>query len=214
MDGPAAGRQPAGSNHPTAEAGRIVRARREGGVPFLRAYECHPAIVAGCRKIAMVTPPATAGEEGINPHILVAAAEAGVREIYRAGGAQAVAALAYGTESIQPVDKIVGPGNIYVALAKRFVFGVVDIDMIAGPTDIVVLADEHADPEYVAADLLAQAEHDEMSPAILVTTSQELAESVRLELWRQLDAAEESDRCGLHSDQRSHSPRGQLGRGR
>jgi histidinol dehydrogenase len=146
-----------------------------------------PAIVAGVPEIAMVTPPATAGEEGINPHILVAAAEAGVREIYRAGGAQAVAALAYGTESIQPVDKIVGPGNIYVALAKRFVFGVVDIDMIAGPTDIVVLADEHADPEYVAADLLAQAEHDEMSPAILVTTSQELAESVRLELWRQLD---------------------------
>ncbi|MBP1964857.1 histidinol dehydrogenase [Paenibacillus aceris] len=146
-----------------------------------------PAIVAGVPEIAMVTPPATAGEEGINPHILVAAAEAGVKEIYRAGGAQAVAALAYGTESIQPVDKIVGPGNIYVALAKRFVFGVVDIDMIAGPTDIVVLADEHADPEYVAADLLAQAEHDEMSPAILVTTSQELAESVRLELWRQLD---------------------------
>ncbi|GFZ94430.1 histidinol dehydrogenase [Paenibacillus marchantiophytorum] len=146
-----------------------------------------PAIVAGVPEIAMVTPPATAGEAGINPHILVAAAEAGVKEIYRAGGAQAVAALAYGTQSIPPVDKIVGPGNIYVALAKRFVFGVVDIDMIAGPTDIVVLADEHADPEYIAADLLAQAEHDEMSPAILVTPSQELAESVRLELWRQLD---------------------------
>jgi histidinol dehydrogenase len=135
----------------------------------------------------MVTPPSTAGEEGINPHILVAAAEAGVKEIYRVGGAQAIAALAYGTESIAPVDKIVGPGNIYVALAKRFVFGVVDIDMIAGPTDIVVLADEHADPEYVAADLLAQAEHDEMSPSILVTPSRELAEEVRLALWRQLD---------------------------
>jgi histidinol dehydrogenase len=146
-----------------------------------------PAIVAGVPEIAMVTPPATAGEEGINPHILVAAAEAGVKEIYRVGGAQAIAALAYGTESIAPVDKIVGPGNIYVALAKRFVFGVVDIDMIAGPTDIVVLADEHADPEYVAADLLAQAEHDEMSPSILVTPSRELAEEVRLELWRQLD---------------------------
>ncbi|KRF30413.1 histidinol dehydrogenase [Paenibacillus sp. Soil787] len=146
-----------------------------------------PAIVAGVPEIAMVTPPATAGEEGINPHILVAAAEAGVKEIYRVGGAQAVAALAYGTESIPPVDKIVGPGNIYVALAKRFVFGVVDIDMIAGPTDIVVLADEHADPEYVAADLLAQAEHDEMSPSILVTPSRELAEAVRQELWRQLD---------------------------
>ncbi|MFD0696527.1 histidinol dehydrogenase [Paenibacillus sp. GCM10027628] len=146
-----------------------------------------PALVAGVPEIAMVTPPATAGEEGINPHILVAAAEAGVKEIYRVGGAQAVAALAYGTESIPAVDKIVGPGNIYVALAKRFVYGVVDIDMIAGPTDIVVLADEHADPEYIAADLLAQAEHDEMSPAILVTPSQELAESVKLELWRQLD---------------------------
>jgi len=146
-----------------------------------------PAIVAGVPEIAMVTPPATAGEEGINPHILVAAAEAGVREIYRAGGAQAVAALAYGTESIPAVDKIVGPGNIYVALAKRYVYGVVDIDMIAGPTDIVVLADEHADPEYIAADLLAQAEHDEMSPSILVTPSQELAESVKQELWRQLD---------------------------
>jgi histidinol dehydrogenase len=146
-----------------------------------------PAIVAGVPEIAMVTPPSTAGEVGINPHILVAAAEAGVKEIYRVGGAQAIAALAYGTESIAPVDKIVGPGNIYVALAKRFVFGVVDIDMIAGPTDIVVLADEHADPEYVAADLLAQAEHDEMSPSILVTPSRELAEEVRLELWRQLD---------------------------
>ncbi|MBD0383919.1 histidinol dehydrogenase [Paenibacillus sedimenti] len=146
-----------------------------------------PALVAGVPEIAMVTPPATAGEEGINPHILVAAAEAGVKEIYRVGGAQAVAALAYGTESIPAVDKIVGPGNIYVALAKRYVYGVVDIDMIAGPTDIVVLADEHADPEYIAADLLAQAEHDEMSPAILVTPSRELAESVKQELWRQLD---------------------------
>ncbi|MFC5450909.1 histidinol dehydrogenase [Paenibacillus aestuarii] len=146
-----------------------------------------PAIVAGVPEIAMVTPPATAGEAGINPHILVAAAEAGVKEIYRVGGAQAVAALAYGTASIPAVDKIVGPGNIYVALAKRYVYGVVDIDMIAGPTDIVVLADEHADAEYIAADLLAQAEHDEMSPSILVTPSQELAESVKQELWRQLD---------------------------
>ena len=122
----------------------------------------------------MVTPPSTAGEEGINPHILVAAAEAGVKEIYRVGGAQAVAALAYGTESIAPVDKIVGPGNIYVALAKRYVFGVVDIDMHRRTKDIVVLADEHADPEYVAADLLSQAEHDEMSSSILVTPSASL----------------------------------------
>ncbi|MFB7817029.1 histidinol dehydrogenase [Paenibacillus chitinolyticus] len=147
-----------------------------------------PAVVAGVPEIVMVTPPATAGEEGINPHILVAAAEAGVREIYRVGGAQAVAALAYGTDTIRAVDKIVGPGNIYVALAKRAVFGVVDIDMIAGPTDIVVLADESADPEYIAADLLAQAEHDELSPAILVTPSRELAERVRGEVERQLQA--------------------------
>ncbi|SEG79181.1 histidinol dehydrogenase [Paenibacillus sp. UNC499MF] len=145
-----------------------------------------PAVVAGVPEIVMVTPPATAGEEGINPHILVAAAEAGVREIYRVGGAQAVAALAYGTDTIRAVDKIVGPGNIYVALAKRAVFGVVDIDMIAGPTDIVVLADESADPEYIAADLLAQAEHDELSPAILVTPSRALAEQVREEVERQL----------------------------
>lgn len=146
-----------------------------------------PAQVAGVKEIVMVTPPATAGEEGVNPYILVAAAEAGITEIYRVGGAQAVAALAYGTESIRPVDKIVGPGNIYVALAKRYVYGVVDIDMIAGPTDVIVLADETADPEYVAADLLAQAEHDELSPAILVTPSAELARRVQAELARQLD---------------------------
>src|SRR5690606_15142489 len=113
-----------------------------------------PAQVAGVAEIAMVTPPATGGKEGIHPHILVAAAEAGVKEIYRIGGAQAIGALAYGTESVPAVDKICGPGNIYVALAKRYVYGVVDIDSIAGPTDIAVLADDSADPEYVAADML------------------------------------------------------------
>lgn len=147
-----------------------------------------PAQVAGVKEIAMVTPPATGGEAGINPYILVAAAEAGVTEIYKVGGAQAIAALAYGTESIPAVDKICGPGNIYVALAKRFVFGVVDIDSIAGPTDIVVLADGQANPVYVAADMLSQAEHDEMAAAILVTDSRELAEAVQVELDRQLDA--------------------------
>lgn len=145
-----------------------------------------PAQVAGVKEIAMVTPPATGGEAGINPHILVAAAEAGVTEMYRVGGAQAIAALAYGTESIPAVDKICGPGNIYVALAKRFVYGVVDIDSIAGPTDIVVLADDSADPVYVAADLLSQAEHDEMASAILVTPSEALAAQVSAELERQL----------------------------
>jgi len=145
-----------------------------------------PAKVAGVSEIVMVTPPATAGKAGINPSILVAAAEAGVTEIYRVGGAQAIAALAYGTETIPAVDKICGPGNIYVALAKRYVYGSVDIDSIAGPTDIVVLADETADPEYVAADLLSQAEHDVMSSAILVTDSLALAEAVSAEVDRQL----------------------------
>jgi histidinol dehydrogenase len=144
-----------------------------------------PAQVAGVKEIAIVTPPSTAGGEGINPYILVAAAEVGVREIYRVGGAQAVAALAYGTESIAPVDKICGPGNIYVALAKRYVYGIVDIDSIAGPSDICVLADETADASYVAADLLSQAEHDVLATAILVTPSRKLAEEVQQELIRQ-----------------------------
>ncbi|QGQ93754.1 histidinol dehydrogenase [Paenibacillus psychroresistens] len=145
-----------------------------------------PAQVAGVPEIVMVTPPATNGEAGVNAYILVAAAEVGIREIYRVGGAQAVAALAYGTESIAPVDKIVGPGNIYVALAKRNVFGVVDIDSIAGPSEIVVLADDSADPAYVAADLLSQAEHDEMASAVLVTPSLQLAHAVQAEVQRQL----------------------------
>ncbi|MDI4648826.1 histidinol dehydrogenase [Cohnella hashimotonis] len=144
-----------------------------------------PAKVAGVPQIAMVTPPATGGREGIDPYILVAAAEAGVTEMYRVGGAQAVAALAYGTESIPAVDKICGPGNIYVALAKRAVFGAVDIDSIAGPSEIVVLADDSADARFVAADLLSQAEHDEMASAMLVTPSERLARDVEAELaWQ------------------------------
>ncbi|WP_123042806.1 histidinol dehydrogenase [Cohnella candidum] len=145
-----------------------------------------PAKVAGVPEIAMVTPPATGGREGIDPYILVAAAEAGVTEIYRVGGAQAVAALAYGTASIPAVDKICGPGNIYVALAKRAVFGAVDIDSIAGPSEIAVLADDSADPRYVAADMLSQAEHDEMASAVLVTPSEKLAREVEAELKRQV----------------------------
>lgn len=145
-----------------------------------------PAQVAGVQEIVMVTPPVTNGGEGINPYILVAAYEAGVNEMYRVGGAQAIAALAYGTKSIRKVDKICGPGNIYVALAKREVFGAVDIDSIAGPSEIVVLADHTANAEYVAADLLSQAEHDEMASAILVTTSKQLAETVQTEVEKQL----------------------------
>ena len=135
-----------------------------------------PAKVAGVEQIVMVTPPGKDGK--VNPNTLVAANEAGVDVIYKVGGAQAIAALAYGTESIAKVDKIVGPGNIYVALAKKAVFGYVRIDSVAGPSEILVLADETANPRYVAADLLSQAEHDELASAILVTTSEELANKV------------------------------------
>ena len=175
--------------------GQIVRPLRRVGVyvpggtaayPSSVLMNVIPAQVAGVREIAMVTPPASGGEAGINPHILVAAAEAGVTEIYRVGGAQAIAALAFGTETIPPVDKICGPGNIYVALAKQMVYGVVDIDSIAGPTDIAVLAAGTADPAYVAADMLSQAEHDVMAQAILVTDNERLARDVREELGRQL----------------------------
>ena len=139
-----------------------------------------PAKVAGVDEIIMVTPP---GKEGkISPNTLVAAKEAGVDKIYKVGGAQAIGALAYGTESIPKVDKIVGPGNIYVALAKKAVYGHVSIDSIAGPSEILVIADETANPRYVAADLLSQAEHDELASAILVTTSEELAKAVSNEV--------------------------------
>ncbi|MBP3620700.1 MAG: histidinol dehydrogenase [Lachnospiraceae bacterium] len=135
-----------------------------------------PAKVAGVEEIIMTTPCNSEGK--VYPMTLVAANEAGVDTIYKAGGAQAIAALAYGTESIPKVDKIVGPGNIFVALAKRTVFGHVSIDSVAGPSEILVLADETANPRFIAADLLSQAEHDEMASAILITTSKELAEKV------------------------------------
>lgn len=139
-----------------------------------------PAKVAGVQKIVMTTPP---GRDGRIPaSTLVAAHEAGTDEIYKVGGAQAIAALAYGTKTIPKADKITGPGNIYVALAKRAVYGHVSIDSVAGPSEILVLADETANPRYVAADLLSQAEHDEMASAILVTTSEALAEAVQKEI--------------------------------
>ena len=139
-----------------------------------------PAKVAGVEQIIMCTPPGKDGK--VYPTTLVAAKEAGVDVIYKVGGAQAIAALAYGTESIPKVDKIVGPGNIFVALAKKTVYGHVSIDSVAGPSEILVLADETANPRYVAADLLSQAEHDELASAILVTTSRELAEQVSKEV--------------------------------
>lgn len=135
-----------------------------------------PAKVAGVDEIIMVTPPGKDGK--VNPTTLVAAKEAGADKVYKVGGAQAIGALAYGTQSVPKVDKIVGPGNIYVALAKKAVYGHVSIDSIAGPSEILVLADKTANPRYVAADLLSQAEHDELASAILVTTSMELAEKV------------------------------------
>ncbi len=135
-----------------------------------------PAKVAGVSRIIMTTPPDANGK--VCASTLVAACEAGVDEIYKVGGAQAIAAMAFGTQSIPRVDKIVGPGNIYVALAKKAVFGFVSIDSVAGPSEILVLADETADPVYAAADLLSQAEHDELASAILITTSMELAEQV------------------------------------
>ena len=143
-----------------------------------------PAQVAGVEEIIMVSPPAADGS--MNPYTLVAAAEVGVDTIYKVGGAQAVAGLSLGTATMKQVDKIVGPGNIYVTLAKKLAFGYVDIDMLAGPSEILVLADETANPRYVAADMLSQAEHDPMASSVLVTTSQEIAREVKEELQEQL----------------------------
>jgi histidinol dehydrogenase len=171
--------------------GQLVRPLESAGlyVPGGRAaypssvlMNALPAKVAGVKRVVMVTPP---GSQGINPYVLAAAKVAGVEEIYQVGGAQAVAALAYGTKTIKPVDKIVGPGNIYVATAKRLVFGVVDIDMVAGPSEILVIADNTAKAEYIAADLLSQAEHDPLAAAILVTDSLTLAGKVVQEVEAQ-----------------------------
>lgn len=150
-----------------------------------------PAKIAGCREVVMVTPPNTEGK--INPFILAAASVAGVDRIFKVGGAQAIAALAYGTESIPKVDKIVGPGNAFVAEAKKQVFGKVSIDMIAGPSEILVVADGKSDAAVVAADLLSQAEHDKMSSAVLVTDSAELAEKVSAELEKQIPLLERAE---------------------
>jgi histidinol dehydrogenase len=142
-----------------------------------------PAQVAGVREVA-VTVPAPGGD--LDPHVMVALDLLGVEEVYSVGGAQAVAALAYGTETIRPVDKITGPGNIYVAVAKRLVYGQVDIDMIAGPSEILIIADETADPAFVAADILSQAEHDRLASSVLLTDTPVLAEAVRRELGAQV----------------------------
>jgi len=143
-----------------------------------------PAIIAGVKEVVVVTPPFLDGK--INPYLLSTAKELGISEIYKIGGAQAIAALAYGTETIKKVDKIVGPGNIYVTLAKKNVFGKVDIDMLAGPSEILIWADKEANPRYLACDLLSQAEHDVRASAILITTSASLAEKVEEEIKREL----------------------------
>lgn len=147
-----------------------------------------PAKIAGCREVVMVTPPTKDGK--VNPVILAAAHIAGIDRIFKVGGAQAIAALAYGTQSIPKVDKIVGPGNAFVAEAKKQVFGVVSIDMIAGPSEILIVADGKSNPAYVAADLLSQAEHDKMASAVLVTDSAELARNVSTELEKQIPLLE------------------------
>lgn len=161
---------------------------------------CIPAKIAGCPQIVMVTPPSKDGK--VNPHILAAARIAGVDRVFKVGGAQAVAALAYGTETVPVVDKIVGPGNAFVAEAKKQVFGKVAIDMIAGPSEILVIADGTCNPKYVAADLLSQAEHDKMASAVLVTDSEILATQVSEELERQISllAREEIARASIDNN--------------
>ncbi len=155
------------------------------GYPSSVLMNVIPAKVAGVGEIIMATPPGRAGHPDAN--IIAAALTAGVDRVFLMGGAQAVAALAYGTESVPKVDKIVGPGNIFVATAKKQLYGVVDVDMIAGPSEILILADESANPEFLAADLMSQAEHDPMASAILITTSQPLAEAAVAALYRQLE---------------------------
>lgn len=169
---------------PVDRAGLYVPGGR-ASYPSTVLMNAIPAKVAQVPRIVMVTPPTEDGK--INPAVLVAASEAGVTEIYRVGGAQAVAALAYGTNTIPKVDVITGPGNIYVTLAKKEVYGTVGIDSLAGPSEVLIIADKHANPVHVAVDLLAQAEHDPMAAAILVTDNRDLAEKVQLEVVRQLE---------------------------
>ena len=184
---------------PIARAGLYV----PGGTaayPSTVLMDALPALIAGVKEIVMVSPPSKEGK--INPYILAAASIAGVNKIFKVGGAQAIAALAYGTESIPPVDKIVGPGNAFVAEAKKQVFGKVSIDMIAGPSEILVIADENSSPSYVASDLLSQAEHDKNASSVLVTTSLDLALKVQEEIEKQLDLLERKEiaKCSIDNN--------------
>jgi histidinol dehydrogenase len=172
--------------HPVDAAGVYVPGARGGQTPLVSSVLMGviPAKVAGVKQIAMVTPPTRGG--GVSPHLLVAATKAGVDAVYKAGSAWAIAALAYGTETIPKVDVIVGPGNIYVTLAKKILAGTVGIDMIAGPSEILIIADESARPDFLAADLLSQAEHDVLSSALLITDSKKLAQAVVKEIKGQI----------------------------
>ena len=172
--------------HPVDAAGVYVPGARGGETPLVSSVLMGviPAKVAGVKQIIMVTPPTRGG--GVSPHLLVAAKKAGADAVYKAGSAWAIAALAYGTETIPKVDVIVGPGNIYVTLAKKILTGTVGIDMIAGPSEILVIADDGARPEFIAADLLSQAEHDVLSSAVLITDSAKLAKAVAAEIKEQL----------------------------
>ncbi|NEP18611.1 MAG: histidinol dehydrogenase [Leptolyngbya sp. SIO4C1] len=169
---------------PVERAGIYVPGGR-AAYPSTVMMNAIPARVAGVDRIVMVTPPGK--NKALNPAVLVAAQEAGIQEIYRVGGAQAIAALAYGTETLPKVDVITGPGNLYVTLAKKLVYGTVGIDSLAGPSEVLIIADSSANPAHVAADLLAQAEHDPMAAAILITTDAALAEQVKTEVSRQLE---------------------------
>ncbi|MCJ8499882.1 histidinol dehydrogenase [Desulfatitalea alkaliphila] len=172
--------------HPVDAAGVYVPGGRGGETPLVTSVlmGAIPARIAGVERVVMVTPPNRDG--GVSPYLLAAAAKAGVDTVYKAGSAWAIAALAYGTETIGKVDVIVGPGNIYVTLAKKLVTGTVQIDIIAGPSEVLVIADAHADPEHVAADLLSQAEHDPLASAVLITDDAPMAEAVRDALVRQV----------------------------
>ena len=174
--------------HPVDVAGIYVPGGTEGKTPLVSTVlMCTiPAVLAGVKRICMLTPPMRNGD--VNPHLLVAAQKAGVHEIYKAGSAWAIAAMSYGTQTIPKADVIVGPGNIYVTLAKKLVSGDVGIDMLAGPSEILILADSSARPDYIAADLLSQAEHDVLASAVLVTTSAQVAKQVKTALAEQLES--------------------------
>ena len=186
--------------NPVDSAGVYVPGGKEGKTPLVSSVlmGAIPAKIAGVKSIAMATPPTKDGS--INPHLLIAAKKVGIKEIYKLGSAWAIAALAYGTETVPKTDVIVGPGNIYVTLAKKIVSGTVGIDMIAGPSEILIIADSTANPEFTAADLLSQAEHDAMASAILVTNSEETARAVDIAVEEQLKYLDRKDIAGKSLD--------------